>query len=201
MFRILTVATLFCFLALSSALAAPITSNTDPALLGATVIDFESQTIGTSIGYTIGDVTFSNAGTGSLRIDSYTTGGTFGTSGLELSTRDADGSFYIEFANPVSAFGMIWGAADGSWEMNILDSSNVLVEAISIPAQTTPYIGYIGASGVDIARAELVGSYADWVKIDDFAYVNGSAPVPEPATLLLLGSGLAGLAFYRRKRK
>ena len=30
---------------------------------------------------------------------------------------------------------------------------------------------------------------------------DSTAPVPEPSTILLLGSGLAGLAFYRRKRK
>ena len=37
--------------------------------------------------------------------------------------------------------------------------------------------------------------------IDDVAFGAASDPIPEPSTMLLLGSGLAGLAFFRRRRK
>ncbi len=52
--------------------------------------------------------------------------------------------------------------------------------------------------------AELDSGYVGLgrkIRYDNVKGYSSAAPVPEPSTILLLGSGLAGLAFYRRKRK
>lgn len=49
-------------------------------------------------------------------------------------------------------------------------------------------------------RVQLIHSYnGPWTFVDEVDFFTDSAPVPEPATMFLLGSGLLGLAGIRRK--
>lgn len=176
-----------------------ITDASDSSLDGSTLIDFDSEALGSFTSRTFnGDVTFSTS-SGNMNIQN-TYSGSYGVSGNALGTPNG-GAIEIDFANTVSAFGFSWGAADRSWEMSLFDTSNNLIETLFISAQTNPYVGFVGADNAGVSRVSMVSdSGYDYILLDDFEYVTGSASVPEPASLGLLALGLVGIGALRRRK-
>ena len=72
-----------------------------------------------------------------------------------------------------------------------MDGPFASVRAPDGPGAGSAISGYSGTSGTGTYTINLTGTN----------FVDGAAPVPEPATLLLLGSGLVGVAARIRKRQ
>lgn len=186
--------------------AIPITSSSDAALVGATVIDFEDQTMGTYGTITIGDITFSGVG-GHFRIDDdyqqYNATGIYLDNGTYVN--NGFGTLRIDFANTTNAFGFNWGMAESfaTWTLYAFNSSDNLIESYNLPSTGPSSAGEfygLADSGISYAMLSWDGAY-DWIAIDNFTYASDVAPVPEPATMFLLGSGLLGLAGFRKKAR
>jgi hypothetical protein len=71
-----------------------------------------------------------------------------------------------------------------------------------VPFTTAPFtVGADGSADFTSVSSILLGfaSGEATLQFDSFSTNGTSAPVPEPSTMLLLGSGLAGLAALRRR--
>jgi hypothetical protein len=114
----------------------------------------------------------------------------------------------IDFGASYNYFGLWWGSMDTYNTLTFLDGSTVVATVSGLTfssgngdqmaAATNQYVNFFDMP--DFTAVMLTSTqYA--FEVDNIAVGNNVAPVPEPTTLLLLGTGLLGLAGFRKKTK
>ena len=168
------------------------------------LIDFEGLTAGSVVG-TIGIAAFS----GNNNIIVYDFGGTFANSGVNtIAEQDANfnGDLFVDFAVAVTNFSFFSSGDDAT---GVQAQINVFVNGAF--AALIDLIGDGNAFGTDIHD---LSSFANITRIeifnvtdpaglvyDDFKFDYGNpAPVPLPASALLLTGALAGLGAMKRRK-
>jgi hypothetical protein len=212
------------------ALAAPFSPRTNAdgaraSFLGGlssfTTVDLESAGGGlTSVPFTFGGITGAvdagaSGGTGTTNVP-----GTDGFGGYPISGSilwQAEGAFQISLSSPITAvgfYGIDVGDATGSLKVSLFNGAttgpvfNVLSGANTNDGSVL-YLGIVDAAQFDTILFEnsLSGPTGDRFNFDDFtvgfaaAQEPSLAPTPEPGTLLLLGTSLAGMAGAAWKRR
>ena len=107
------------------------------------------------------------------------------------------------------------GGSDGSTMLtlnfNDFDPSETFIFGIDVDKSDGPFVGGADFAGSTLAATftgdlifdtTLVGTYGKTRHLKAKADVSGEVPpIPEPATLLLVGTGLVGLTGFRKKFK
>ncbi len=123
------------------------------------------------------------------------------------------GPFMIDFSEEISAFGFYatdLGDVDTITYLKYMNTFTGAENVISLgpnnlDAGSVKYFGFydlettfnrIAIATVDAGQNVLLKYESDWYGIDN---ISVGTPIPEPTTMLLLGSGLIGLAGFRRK--
>jgi hypothetical protein len=176
--------------------------------------DFESLTLGSFAPFNLSfpgstgsiTATLTNGGPAEIRNGG---AGRFATSGTQYLETDGGASFNVALSDPISAFGF-YGTDIGDFGGQITlaatngTTTNLTVpNTINAPDGSLLFYGFIDTTNTykNILFGNTSGS--DFFGFDDMVIGDPGQirpPVPEPVTLLLMGMGLAGLGFARKRK-
>nr|WP_321465709.1 PEP-CTERM sorting domain-containing protein [uncultured Desulfobulbus sp.] len=172
-----------------------------------TLIDFDDQATGTAVGagdyvsMGLASITeteglgFFGRYSGTQSSPNYVGTGVNGERGTDASM-GWDGTILMQFAKLASMVGIgIADSAGGPEWITVYDSGMNVLESYMATTGANVY-NVITRGSYDIKYLEVKG---DFFAIDDLQF--NSSVIPEPTTMLLFGTGLAGLAALGRRRK
>jgi hypothetical protein len=177
-----------CFGVQAKAVSVTYTSGATSDVAGITsTITYDGQNTSDSAGYT--------SYSGTYGFDSGTSPD--GTDWLSLGNGQ---SVTINFTTAVSYVGFLWGTPDDYNYLSLYDGSTLLGSYTGSEVGSASYANFYAGAGEEITSIVL-SSDGSYFETDNLSYEIEPTVIPEPSSLLLLGTGIASLAGFVRRRR